>query len=526
MNECFGYIRVSTQKQGEGVSLDAQKEAIQVFASQKDLTITKWFEEKQTAAKGGRPIFNQMLRQLRRGDASGVIIHKIDRSARNLRDWAMFSELPDAGVSVYVATESLDFTSRGGRLTADIQAVIAADYIRNLREETIKGIQGRLKQGLYPFRAPVGYLDQGRGNPKIPDPRIAPIIREMFERYAAGQETYMSLIDWTEGKGLRNQKGGPLSLHGVETILGNPFYAGLIRIKRTGQTFPGIHEPIIPVSLYEDVEAVRTGRRGQIKTRHKHLFRRLFTCGHCDGCMIPELQKGRVYYRCKRKSCPTKTIREDVIQAALRKELQRLELTAKSNARVQTDCETASNEGTLSRARSAIELQISDEEARQERLTDLLIDGTLERATYTERKAQSDQRLLDLKQQLARLPSATQIQQIHRDLAELQRSLVLTYEMATSDEKREFIQNVWPNRKVFEKRIVVEPSPWLQEAVSGYHVSFGDPVRGHGRTFGIILELSRKALNRKHSTTAPGDHCRSEIRDDTTGRDLSVQPVG
>ena len=131
MKPCFGYIRVSTQKQGEGVSLEAQKDAIQAFASRQNLTVAKWFEEKETAAKSGRPIFNQMLKQLKRGAATGLIIHKIDRSARNLRDWAIVTELPDAGINVYIASESLDFNSRGGRLTADIQAVIAADYIRN-----------------------------------------------------------------------------------------------------------------------------------------------------------------------------------------------------------------------------------------------------------------------------------------------------------------------------------------------------------------------------------------------------------
>ncbi|MFV1877678.1 recombinase family protein [Nioella sp.] len=170
MKPCFGYIRVSTQKQGEGVSLEAQKDAIISFASRQNLSVVKWFEERQTAAKGGRPIFNQMLGQLKRRAARGVIIHKIDRSARNLRDWAMFSELPDMGVDVFIATENLDFNSRGGRLTADIQAVIAADYIRNLREETIKGLHGRLKQGLYRFRAPIGYLDNGKGRPSASSP--------------------------------------------------------------------------------------------------------------------------------------------------------------------------------------------------------------------------------------------------------------------------------------------------------------------------------------------------------------------
>jgi DNA invertase Pin-like site-specific DNA recombinase len=112
--------------------------------------ITRWFIEQETAAKRGRPIFGQMLKLLKAEKASGVIIHKIDRSARNLKDWADLGELIDSGIEVHFANESLDLHSRGGRLSADIQAVVASDYIRNLREETKKGFYGRLKQGLYP----------------------------------------------------------------------------------------------------------------------------------------------------------------------------------------------------------------------------------------------------------------------------------------------------------------------------------------------------------------------------------------
>ena len=54
MKQCYGYVRVSTQKQGEGVSLDAQREAIERFAAQRDLRISEWFEERETAAKSGR----------------------------------------------------------------------------------------------------------------------------------------------------------------------------------------------------------------------------------------------------------------------------------------------------------------------------------------------------------------------------------------------------------------------------------------------------------------------------------------
>ena len=54
MKKCFGYVRVSTLKQGEGVSLDAQRDAIDAYAQRNDILVTRWFEEKVTAAKSGR----------------------------------------------------------------------------------------------------------------------------------------------------------------------------------------------------------------------------------------------------------------------------------------------------------------------------------------------------------------------------------------------------------------------------------------------------------------------------------------
>src|SRR5436305_1105283 len=137
--------------------------------------------------KQGRPIFLAMLKQLRRGAANGVIIHKIDRSARNLQDWVDLGSLVDSGIEVHFAAEGVNLNSRGGRLSADIQAVVASDYIRNLREETKKGFYGRLKQGLYPMPAPLGYLDQGKGKPKAIDPVQSPLVREAFSLYASGQ---------------------------------------------------------------------------------------------------------------------------------------------------------------------------------------------------------------------------------------------------------------------------------------------------------------------------------------------------
>src|SRR5215467_715949 len=204
MKQFYGYVRVSTAKQGEkGVSLQEQRDAIERHAQRNGLKISEWFEERETAAKRGRPIFNKMLKLLNTGKCDGVIIHKIDRSARNLKDWADLGELIDGGIEVHFANESLDLHSRGGRLSADIQAVVAADYIRNLREETRKGFYGRLKQGLYPLPAPIGYLDTGKGNAKEQDCTKAPLVKTAFRLYATGGYNLKSLQDKMATLGLK-----------------------------------------------------------------------------------------------------------------------------------------------------------------------------------------------------------------------------------------------------------------------------------------------------------------------------------
>ena len=386
MKPCFGYIRVSTAKQGEGASLDAQKDAIMAFASRENFNVIRWFEEKETAAKRGRPIFNQMIRLLKQGAARGLIMHKIDRSARNLRDWSVITELPDVGIDVHIASETLDFRSRGGRLTADIQAVIAADYMRNLREETIKGLNGRLKQGLYSFRAPIGYLDNGRGKPKTPDPIKAPLIKKMFMLYAGGNHGLRSLQVEMANLGLTNLAGQPLSLNGVATIIRNPFYTGVIQIKRTGKIWKGLHPPLVTAHLFQQVQDRKAGRARKKATKHNHLFRGLFRCGYCDGPTVPEKQKTHVYYRCKVMTCKTKTMRQDRLEEAIVSKLSDLQLSAAHAAAFKRQWLKRLQKAESAAVQRGLELRIAECRARADRLTDLLIDDVIATADFDHRK--------------------------------------------------------------------------------------------------------------------------------------------
>ena len=482
MKRCYAYVRVSTAKQGEGVSLEAQKEAITAFAEREHYQIIRWFEEKETAAKRGRPIFDSMVKDLLRRKADGLIVHKIDRSARNFADWAKIGDLQDAGIDIHFATETLDFSSRGGRLTADIQAVIAADYIRNLREETIKGISGRLKQGLYPFKAPIGYQDNGGGKPKTIDPVRGPLVDEAFKLYASGQHSLRSLVVELDQRGLRSERGKPISKCCLENMLANPFYCGLIRIKRSGALYDGIHEPLISVALFEDVQARKAGRTVQKRTRHRFTYRSLFRCQHCGNAMIAERQKGHVYYRCQTKTCPTKTVREELIETRIWQVLRDAELAEIDvqhlTARITGWLATRSDE----KRTLALQSEISSVLVKLDRLTNALIDRLIDQETFATRKEALALERARLEEQLREAHKAGPDEgKVHRFL-ELVKSLAATYLIAEPDEKREIVEIATSNRRVAGKFVFVEPSEWLKNTAAVIAGLYGPPERTTDRT--------------------------------------------
>ncbi len=305
----IAYIRVSTKKQSKyGVSLDEQRRAINEYVARHQLTITDWYEEATTAARRGRPVFKAAMEALVEAKGSlGLVMHKIDRGARNLKDWADIGEAIDLGVTVRFAHDDIDLHTRGGRLTADIQAVIAADYIRNLRDEVKKGIDGRLRQGLYPFAAPLGYLDRGRGKAKVPNPAVAPLIVYSFQLYASGDHSLSSVGDLLAIRGLVRSAGKPLRAAYLSRMLRNPFYLGILRVR--DQTFPGVHQPLVSSELFERVQQILHDRRPRKRFKHNFKYRCSLRCTGCQKILVGEMQKGRVYYRCK--NCRGVCIRED-----------------------------------------------------------------------------------------------------------------------------------------------------------------------------------------------------------------------
>ena len=449
MRQYFAYIRVSTQKQGEkGVSLQEQRNAIEGYAQRNQLKVDRWFEERETAAKSGRPLFLEMLALLKKGKADGVLIHKIDRSARNLKDWADLGALIDRGVEVHFVNESLDLQSRGGRLSADIQAVVAADFIRNLREESRKGFYGRLKQGFYPLPAPLGYLDMGPAKAKEIDPVRAPLIRRAFELYASGDFTVKSLPAKLTALGLRNRRNGPVGKSVVATILSNPFYIGIIRLK-TGETFEGNHPRIISPELFENVQALLEGRTIRHVKRHDYLYRRLITCKRCNLRLIGETQKGHTYYRCHTKSCETKCFREEEITQEVQDLFTPLGFHEDERLFLKEYISASTHDEGKEREReiAAISLTVQNIDSRLMKLTDAYVDGMLDKEAYLQRK---EAFLMEKKnweeRRFSLLNGGSLITDQVRRLLEFTDRLPFRYKIGTTSEKREMFKIATSNR--------------------------------------------------------------------------------
>jgi site-specific DNA recombinase len=462
MQRLFAYVRVSTTRQGQGVSLQEQQAVIRDYAAARGFEIICWFEEQQTAAKRGRTKFAEMLRLLRKGAADGVVIHKVDRSARNLRDWADLVDLIDAGVQVYTASEHIDFTSRGGRLMADIEAVIAADFIRNNRDEVKKGLDGRLRQGIWPFAAPIGYLNRGKGQLKAIDPAKAPLVRQTFQVFATRGYTIETILAEMTSRGLRNRNGKPLSADGIWLMLRNPFYIGILRIRRTGASFQGQHPPLISTELFEEVQAVLDGRSYTRLRKHDFLFRRRFMCKTCGRALVGSRQKGHIYYRCHKRACPTTSIREEGFDSAVRDALKAIQFPPELRAALDAGLayRKGARETRLAAERASTQAALDAVTARLSRLTDAFVDGTVEEQLYLPRKRELLQEQARLRDTLAGYSedAALRLQKTDEKL-QLAGSAIFQYETGSDAERRRLLDRLTCNRTGYGKTVEISLLP-------------------------------------------------------------------
>ncbi len=458
-----------------------QRAAIEAFAVRNSLHIGAWFEEKETAAKQGRRLFSRMLDRLSQNEADGVIIHKIDRSARNLRDWANLGDLIDRGIDVKFVHDNLDLRSRGGRLSADIQAVVAADFIRNLRDEVRKGFYGRLKQGFYPLPAPPGYLDRGKAQAKVPDPVKAPLVRQAFELYGQNRMSLWDLHAELTRRGLRGRSGETLSLNGLSKMLHNPFYVGLVRIKRTNETFPGIHTPIVPMALFDRVQTILKCKTYGKVVRHDFTFRRFIRCGGCKYHLVGERKKGRyVYYRCFNAACRGAVMREQDVDAAFEELLGyvRLSTTEIRDIGGFATRHLKHREADIENHRNGLRMRLATFDERLARLTDALLDGLITKDVFEERRhavLRERQSILETLSTPDAIQAPAEGVLRYLELRDIKES---SYKIAIPSERRDIAEVVTWNFEVHGKNPAITLKSPYQEIVNWRKSLVGEPSCG------------------------------------------------
>ena len=169
----FLYVRKSTDDTTHQVmSLPAQINELREFAKREHLFIYETLEESQSAKLPGRPVFNQMLDRLERGEANGILCWDIDRLYRNPIDEGLTRWLLQNSVIVSIRTPTRQFFPDDAGLLMGVEGGRATDYIIRLSKNIRRGVKEKLRRGEWPgSNKPLGYIYDHRLRNIVPDTR-------------------------------------------------------------------------------------------------------------------------------------------------------------------------------------------------------------------------------------------------------------------------------------------------------------------------------------------------------------------
>ncbi|PJA87986.1 MAG: hypothetical protein CO140_01310, partial [Candidatus Moranbacteria bacterium CG_4_9_14_3_um_filter_40_7] len=328
MQKFFLYARKSTDIEDKQIlSIEAQITELRAFAKQNNLNIIKEFIEKQSAKIPGRPIFDEMLKRIEKGEANGILAWHPDRLARNSVDGGKIIYLIDCGRIAALKFPQFWFEpTPQGKFMLNIAFGQSKYYINSLSENVRRGLRQKVRRGEYPGPAPIGYINDPRTKTVVVDRKKAKIIKQTFELYAQNNSCLEDISNFLAQKGILRRSGKIWHKDRAKYLLSNPFYYGHFRYAK--EVYEGKHEPIIAKKLFDKVQEVLK-QRGRL--RHKtiiepQIFCGLLKCGSCGMMITGEYRVKKqkngnihdyIYYHCTKKNkaikCPEPCIRQEVL---------------------------------------------------------------------------------------------------------------------------------------------------------------------------------------------------------------------
>ena len=295
------YLRISSEMQRDGFSIDAQKRDCKNYIESAGFHLAEeniFIDEAHTAKNEERPAFNHLIKSAYMGKFSLIVIHKSDRFERNLSNQInTIRELMELGVVVYSYCEHKEITND---IYCQMMGMWNEHYVNNLSEEVKKGKHAMARKGYFlGSKVPFGYRrweskEDGYDRRRlVVVEKEAAAVKEIFEMYLTGRYSMADLAKYLNDSGFRNYRG---SLFGEETIrsmLENIIYCGFViynnRATREVEKYPGTHEPIISIELFNKMSAYRAQKADRYsrqvsngeKLKNHYLVQSLVCCAEC-----------------------------------------------------------------------------------------------------------------------------------------------------------------------------------------------------------------------------------------------------
>jgi len=403
------YARKSTDDENHQVlSIESQLTELREFAAKEKLEIVASLCETKTAKELGRTKFAEMLSLIEKGKADGILSWHPDRLARNAVDGGKIIHLIDKGIikSLKFPTFWFEPTPQG-LFMLQIAFGQSKYYVDNLRENVMRGMRQKIRNGVWPLWAPLGYLNNPITRGIDVDIKKSVLVKKMFKIYSSGNYTLKEMSEWCKKAGLKSNLDNDISPGQVQTTLQNIFYIGLMKYK--GEVFEGKHKPIITKKLFDRVQEVLKQRGKPQKIKHNFAFLDLMKCP-CSAAITAEKKikpSGReyVYYRCTKKKgpCPEKHfLREEDLISQIKTYLQKISLSSQDAEKVLAELqkdELKAKEETKILVQN-LKKELAEIEAKLEKLLDVYLAETISTEEYTARKQKILTRKLELQEKI------------------------------------------------------------------------------------------------------------------------------
>ena len=226
-----GYIRVSSEEQAQhGISVDAQRDILRAWGVMRQAGDVVLYEDAGFSGKNtDRPALQRLLGDVRAGRVSDLVVWKLDRLSRSLRDTLSIIEddLQPNGVTLHSVTESIDTGTPSGRMMLNILASFAQLEREQDSDRVVMAHKHLARDCRYlGGHVALGYRVDDDRHFQL-DPATAPIVRRVFEMYLA-RCGYAQILEYLNTEASRFQKRRtPWGKSDLNYLLSNEIYAGI-----------------------------------------------------------------------------------------------------------------------------------------------------------------------------------------------------------------------------------------------------------------------------------------------------------